>query len=118
MTRYKQYMKDHCKIEFSEDMEFLPFPVDDNGVILEDRDAYMTPYGILVVSSYNVDVARTLYLPNGKCMTIYDEDINVETKTPCEIRIYHDLPHYMFSMAARTFQEEQTKKKKTDLTDS
>ena len=72
MTRYKKYMKEKHNIEFSEDLEFLPYPVGNGNIVLEDIDVFSTCKGLMVVSTYNVDVARTLYLPDGTIQGVYE----------------------------------------------
>lgn len=101
MTRYKKYMKERYELQFSEDMEFLPYPVDDKGnVILEDRDVFATRHGLLLVTTYNTLVYRSLFLPNDTQIMVYDDDDSipelVDRKGDFEIRMYHDMPHYMF----------------------
>lgn len=103
MTSYKRYLKKIKEMPFDEDLPFLPYNVD-SAITLETRDVFPTPQGLLVVSIYNVGVGRAFYLRSGKRLDIYDEDEYTEMSDiydlpeirPCEIRIYHDLPHYMF----------------------
>lgn len=100
MTRYKKYMKNKFDIQFNEDFDMIPYPV--ANVSIEDRDVFATPRGLLVVTTYNVDITRWFVTPDGLTMSVYDEDDEIEivnelAQNRClEIRIYFDFPYYRF----------------------
>lgn len=95
MTRYKKYMKERYNLKFDEDMDFLPYPVD-SFVSMESRDVIVLRYGLLLITTYNVDVARTLYLPDGSLMGVHDEYEDMHGINPAIISIWNDNPHYAF----------------------
>ena len=104
MTRYKRYLKEVKELHFDEDLPYLPYNID-SAITLESRDAYATPYGLLVVAVYNVCIGRGFYLPNGKRIDVYDEDDDIKLicetfdlpyKDPAVICILNDFPNYRF----------------------
>lgn len=104
MTRYKRYLKEVKELHFDEDLPYLPYNVDSH-IVLEGRDVYATPYGLLVVAVYNVCIGRSFYLSNGKRIDVYDEDDDIKLicetydlpyKKPAVICILDDFPNYRF----------------------
>lgn len=102
MTRYKRYLKEVKDLSFNEDFNILP--CDKGYFSIEDRDVFVCPVGLLVITTYNVGVARSLYLPNGHQDIIWeeedimldDDDDEIKPEDIGVIKIFNEIPNYRF----------------------
>ena len=96
MTKYKKVLK-ALGYRFNEDYDYLPYEYE-SGVTLEDVSVLVTPEGIFISKSYNVDVRHFLIGRDLQLIPIIEpEDRIVKQEFEVgSIRIFNDLPRFHF----------------------
>lgn len=96
MTKYKKVLK-ALGYRFNEDYDYLPYEVE-GGVCLEDASVLVTPEGLFLSNSYNVDVWHYLLGRDLQPIPILEENDRI-VKQDFEVgsvRIFNDFPRFHF----------------------